>query len=106
MSTRAPPSVPSSCSSRSTAYAGTIGEACELIGQRNIHVAIRSLGELRQFRRLGRSHRPDLGGQEAAVQGDAAGLAGGAEAAHELGVGGEVAEDAAAVDALGAEDAE
>jgi hypothetical protein len=85
---------------------GAIGEARELVGEGDVDVAIGGLGQLGQLGRLRGAHRPDLGVQETAVQRHAARLAAGAEAAHQLGVGGQVAEHAPAVDALGTEDAE
>ena len=86
--------------------AGAVGEARELVGQRDVHVAVGGLGELGQLGGLGGAHRPDLGVEEAAIELDPAGLAGRAEPAQELGVGREIAEHAPAVDALGAEDGE
>ena len=85
---------------------GAVGEARELVGQRDVHVAVGGLGELGQLGGLGGAHRPHLRVEEAAVELDPARLAGGAEPAQELGVGREVAEHAPAVDALGAEDGE
>ena len=84
--------------------AHAVGVLGELVGQRDVHVAVGRLGELGQLGGLGRAHAPDLGVEERAVELDAARLARRAEAADELGVGVEVAQDAAAVDALGAED--
>ena len=62
----------------------------ELVGQRDVHVAIGRVGELRELRGLGRAHRDDLGVQHALVERGGAGGAGRAEPADELRVGRQV----------------
>ena len=52
--------------------AGAVGEARELVGERDVDVAVGRLGELRELGRLGRPHGPHLGVQERAVELDAA----------------------------------
>ena len=43
-----------------------VGGARELVGERDVHVAVRRLGELGQLGRLGAAHRPHLGVEERA----------------------------------------
>ena len=86
--------------------AARVGESCDLIRERDVHVAVGRLGELRQLRGLRRAHRPHGRAEERLVELDAALLAGIGQAAHELRVGLEVPEDPAAEDALGAEHGE
>ena len=76
----------------------------ELVGEADVEVAVGRLGELRQLGRLRGAHRPHVGVEERAVEVDAARLAALAEPADELRVGREVAQDAPAEHALGAED--
>ena len=83
---------------------GAVGEPGELVGERDVDVAVGRLGELRQFGRLRGAHRADLGAEERAVQLDRALLARLAQTPDELRIGVEVLEDPARVHPLGAVD--
>ena len=48
--------------------ADRVGGARELVGERDVHVAVGRLGELRQLGRLGAAHRPHLGVEERRVE--------------------------------------
>ncbi len=80
-----------------------LGVAGELVGEGDVHVAIGRVGELAELGRLGAAHPDDLRVEDRGVEGGRPVAGGRPDPADELGVGGEVAEDGPAVQALRAE---
>ena len=73
----------------------------ELVGERDVHVAVGGVGELRELGRLGRRHRHDLGIEHAVVERRGPAARRRPEPADELRIRGQVAERGPAVQPLG-----